>query len=659
MPDFYTVVTDTGLQALGLASTQGQSFSLPQAVVGDGNGQSVIPNKGMTTLVNEVWRGDVAGIKVDPEDPNTFIFEFAIPAETGGFTIREVGLLDENGKLFCIGNFPDTEKPVAVNGSVRDLVVRLPLHFENAEVVNLVINAAIVLATKQDIADHNEDPQAHRLATTAQTGFVRLATVEEHKAKAVQSLSCTPFGVWELIKSLMSDACASTSTLKIATSNAVSQVFNRVEAHKTADDPHGIVAKVKALLSSSTTSTSTTTFANPKAVKTVQDNLNAHDANAQAHRMGTEGQTGFVRLATEAEHPAVVSARRDIAATPYGVWKLLYKVRSDSVVSTSTYRFATSKAVKTVMDALNGHKDTSDPHGIIARVKGLLTSSITSTSTTTFAAPKAVKTVNDNVNAHKVATDPHNAQSRINSKMNGHLGDNDPHGVVAKVKALLSSSITSTSTTTFATPKAVKLVHNLITSHIGDSGLHSSGAVGINIATFTSSGEYRKPSNLVFIEVWVVGGGGAGTSGKQRGGGGGGTAIKTYAAPELSSSESVVIGAGGRPNGGNGGTSRFKDLRGYGGEGALNGTEGSLGGTASGGDMNMKGSGGGAGSQGGPADGGKGGDSFLGGGAAASRYSYSVNGANGGGGGSYGESGGTGGYGGDGVVFVKEYLKEA
>ncbi|WP_027362181.1 phage tail protein [Halodesulfovibrio aestuarii] len=231
MPDFYTVVTDTGLQALGLASTQGQSFSLTHAVVGDGNGLAVIPNKGMTTLVNEVWRGEVAGIKVDSDDPNTFIFEFAIPADTGGFTIREVGLLDESGKLFCIGNFPDTEKPVAVNGSVRDLVVRLPLHFENADDVSLVIDTAVALATKQDVLDHNADPEAHRFATTAQTGFVRLATVEEHTAKTASDLACTPIGVWELLKSVMSSACTSTSTVKIATSKAVNAVYKKIVAH--------------------------------------------------------------------------------------------------------------------------------------------------------------------------------------------------------------------------------------------------------------------------------------------------------------------------------------------------------------------------------------------------------------------------------------------
>lgn len=399
MPDFYTVVTDTGLQALGLASTQGQSFLLTHAVVGDGNGLAVVPNKGMTKLVHEVWRGRVAGIKVDPKEPNTYIFEFAIPADTGGFTIREVGLMDESGKLFCIGNFPETEKPVAADGSVRDLVVRLPLHFENAAVVNLVINAAIVLATKQDVLDHNTDPQAHRLATTAATGFVRLATDAEHIAHARKNIAATPWGVWKLLESVMSNLCASDSTLKIATSNAVYQVFNRIEAHKTANDPHGIVAKIKALLSSSITSSSTTTFANPKAVKTVQDNLNGHKSATDPHKS---------------------------------------QARVDSKMS--------------------WHLGVSDPHGVVAKVKALLSSSITNASTTTFATPRAVKTVNDNLNTHK--------------------GASDPHGIVAKVKKLLSSSVTSTSTTTFATPKAVKTVWDLIVGHTGDAEAHSAGIHG-------------------------------------------------------------------------------------------------------------------------------------------------------------------------------------
>ena len=60
----------------------------------------------------------------------------------------------------------------------------------------------------------------------------------------------------------------------------------------------------------------------------------------------------------------------------------------------------------------------------------------------------------------------------VNDRLNVHKSANDPHGVVAKVKALLTSSITSTSTTTFATPKAVKTINDLLKSHKSSNDPH-------------------------------------------------------------------------------------------------------------------------------------------------------------------------------------------
>lgn len=232
MPDFYTVVTDSGLQALRQATTQGQSFTLSHAVLGDGNGNPVIPNKGMTALVHEVWRGEINGFQIDPDDANTIIFEFVVPADIGGFTVRELGLLDEDGTMYCVGNFPDTVKPVAANGSVRDLVIRLPLHFENANEVTIVINAAVALATKQDVIDHNADPQAHRLATEEQTGFARFATDAEHVAHTRKNIAATPWGVWKLLEAVKSDAVDLASSLRLATSQAVKSVMDALIQHK-------------------------------------------------------------------------------------------------------------------------------------------------------------------------------------------------------------------------------------------------------------------------------------------------------------------------------------------------------------------------------------------------------------------------------------------
>ncbi|MEH0021700.1 MAG: phage tail protein [Desulfobacter sp.] len=153
MTEFYTLWTDTGLTRLGEAALE-TPFNITTAVLGDGNGVPVIPNKGQATLVNPVWTGPVSSKTRSHSDPDTIVFEIAIPAGDGPFTIREVGLQTSDGQLCITGNFPVTEKPVAADGSVRDLVLRIPVHFENADVVNLTVDPAVVLATKADMTAH-------------------------------------------------------------------------------------------------------------------------------------------------------------------------------------------------------------------------------------------------------------------------------------------------------------------------------------------------------------------------------------------------------------------------------------------------------------------------------------------------------------------------
>lgn len=152
MPDFYTLWTDTGLTQIGDAALAAP-FNITTAVVGDGNGSDVIPNRGQTALANTVWSGPVTSKTRSKADPNTIVFEFAIPAGDGPFFIREVGLADADGNLCITGNWPVTEKPVAADGAVRDMVLRVPVHFENADVVNLTVDP-LVLASRAELAAH-------------------------------------------------------------------------------------------------------------------------------------------------------------------------------------------------------------------------------------------------------------------------------------------------------------------------------------------------------------------------------------------------------------------------------------------------------------------------------------------------------------------------
>lgn len=333
MPDFYTVITDSGLSSLTLA-TQGNKLFLPQAVVGDGNGTFVTPSKGMTSLVNEVWRGDVSGVHSVESDPNTIIFEFVIKADIGGFIIREVGLVTENGDLFCVGNFPETEKPVINDGSVRDLTIRLPLHFENAETVNLVVDTNVVVATKQDVFDHNDDPQAHGI--------------------------------------MKSDAVDLNSSEKVATSKAVKTTYDSLTVHKTDTSAHGIVK-------SDAVNSATSDFATSKAVKLVHDQLSQHAESVSTHGDASTTTWGFVRLATDSEHVECIV--KNAAATPWGLWQLVKSIRCDAVTDSSSEKLATAYAVKRVNDALTIHQNEDDPHGIGKVMQGFNIVNFTSSGT--------------------------------------------------------------------------------------------------------------------------------------------------------------------------------------------------------------------------------------------------------------------------------------
>jgi len=85
-----------------------------------------------------------------------------------------------------------------------------------------------------------------------------------------------------------------------------------------------------------------------------------HNTDPAAHRQATEQQTGFARFATDAEH--VAHARKNIGATPWGVWKLLEAVKSDAVDLASSLKFATSQAVQVVNAKLTTHQNDSEAH---------------------------------------------------------------------------------------------------------------------------------------------------------------------------------------------------------------------------------------------------------------------------------------------------------
>jgi hypothetical protein len=148
MPTFQTILTNVGLAQVSNAIALEQTISLTEMAVGDGSGSPTTPDQEQTELVNEVYRASLNSLDVDEDNPAYVIAEMIVPAAEGGFTVREVGIFDDDDNLIAVANFPETYKPAALEGSTRDLIIRIYLEVVNPDVVELKIDPSLVLASR-------------------------------------------------------------------------------------------------------------------------------------------------------------------------------------------------------------------------------------------------------------------------------------------------------------------------------------------------------------------------------------------------------------------------------------------------------------------------------------------------------------------------------
>jgi hypothetical protein len=240
----------------------------------------------------------------------------------------------------------------------------------------------------------------------------------------------------------------------------------------------------------------------------------------------------------------------------------------------------------------------------------------------------------------------------------------------------IAASTITASNIASGTITATQIATNTITTNeINNVATGQIIAGSFNFVPFTSSGTFTVPAYVYKLKATVVGGGGGGggsaytNSGGAGGGGGGGCAIKILSVSP-GDTFTVTIGPGGTAGsssngtGGTGGNSSFVggsyNIVGNGGNGGTGGNNlpalGGIGGSASGGDLNLTGGGGGSGfndsNSGRNTPGNGGGAAFIGAGARGNTAA-SANSGGGGGGGSSNTSAIAGQAGGSGVIFIE------
>jgi len=247
---FKSVVTTAGQARIAAAMANGTQVDIKQMAVGDGNGQPTTPVASQTALVHEVYRQAVNSTRVDKTRSNWMVVETIIPASSGGFWMRELGLIAGDGTLLAVCNMAETYKPTLEEGSGRTQTLRMVIAVSDSEAIALTLDDSLIFATEE---------------------YVNLQIGEHEKTRNHPDASLTAKGLIQL-----SSATNSSSETLAATPKAVKAAYDL--ANRAYPDA-SLTAKGDVMLSSAINSSSETLAATPKAVKAAYDLANRNYLN--------------------------------------------------------------------------------------------------------------------------------------------------------------------------------------------------------------------------------------------------------------------------------------------------------------------------------------------------------------------------------------------
>lgn len=199
MSKYKAIVTTAGAAKIAAASAGGTQLKITRMAVGDGNGTLPTPNPAQTKLINEKYRATLNGLTIDKSIKNHIVAELIIPANIGGFWLREMGLYDDFGTLIAVSNVAESYKPKLEEGSGRTQTLRMILIVSSSGAISVIAGGDTVLATKDFVADaikEHEKTRNHPDASTTAKGLVQLSSAtnstDELKAatpKAVKAVN--------------------------------------------------------------------------------------------------------------------------------------------------------------------------------------------------------------------------------------------------------------------------------------------------------------------------------------------------------------------------------------------------------------------------------------------------------------------------------------
>lgn len=144
-PQYYCLLTDAGAALEAQALAEGKPVRLTHIAVGDGSGVVPTPDVSVTALAHEVHRRAIDARTRSEDDPHIAILHATIPAEEGGWWIRELGVyaepLDECGDpiLYAYGNHAPYYKMLPQAGQMTSHELQVPVITSGAANLEIVI----------------------------------------------------------------------------------------------------------------------------------------------------------------------------------------------------------------------------------------------------------------------------------------------------------------------------------------------------------------------------------------------------------------------------------------------------------------------------------------------------------------------------------------
>ncbi|MDG2639242.1 phage tail protein [Vibrio parahaemolyticus] len=153
--DLRTYVTNAGFALEAAAKEAGASVFGESVyfVIGDMELDASVDPTEVVDLNHQI-KVYPATIEQDKTDPTVWVARAEIPAEEGGFYIREAGVrVDDptNGTLYCYARQAGDYKPALSEGQGKSYTIRLQFIPGNAEVVEAVIDPTVQFVTPDDL----------------------------------------------------------------------------------------------------------------------------------------------------------------------------------------------------------------------------------------------------------------------------------------------------------------------------------------------------------------------------------------------------------------------------------------------------------------------------------------------------------------------------